>query len=53
MVGVGTEEKVLCALKNVLPRHLHESNFLYPTEGNSKTRVHVCINMVYVFVLPS
>ena len=32
MVGVGTEEKVLCDLKTFLPHHLLKSNFPYPTE---------------------
>ena len=34
MALVGTEEKVLCALKKILPHHLSESHFLFPTEGN-------------------
>ena len=33
MAGVGTEEKVLCALKKILPYHLFKSNFLYSSEG--------------------
>ena len=53
MAEVGTEEKVLCFLKNILPRHLLKSNFLYPnTKENSRTRVYLCLNMVYVFTLP-
>ena len=52
MAGMGNEEKVLHTLKKILPHHLLESNFLYPTKENSKTRVHLCLNMVYVFTLP-
>ena len=33
MAGVGTEEKVLCDIKKILPHHLLRSNFPYPTEG--------------------
>ena len=33
IAGVGTEEKVFCALKKNLPHHLSKSNILYPTKG--------------------
>ena len=33
MARVGTEEKVLYALKKTLPHHLLKSKFLYPIEG--------------------
>ena len=45
-LGVGTEEEELCSLRKTLPHHLLKSNLLCPTEGNSKTRVHLCLNMV-------
>ena len=36
VAGVGTEEKVLYALKNILLHHLPKSNFLSPPKENSK-----------------
>ena len=33
IAGVGSEEKVLCALNSILPHHLLKLNFLFPTEG--------------------
>ena len=34
MAGVDAEEKILHALKNILPHHFLKSKFLYPTNGN-------------------
>ena len=51
MTGVGTEEKVFCALKKNLLHHLLKSDFLYPTE-DSKTRLLLCLDIVYAFILP-
>ena len=51
MTGVGAEEKLLCALKKILPHHLLRSNFLYPTKGRlGKNSPHLFSRIVHVMV---
>ena len=50
MVGVGTERKCYMPSKKVYPTI--SRILLTPPKENNKTRIHLCLNMVYVFTLP-
>ena len=52
MAGVGTEKKVLCALKKVYPTICLSQIFFTSPKENSKTRLLLCLGMVYAFTLP-
>ena len=52
MAGVGTEEKVLCALKKFYDTISLSQIFFTSPKENSRTRLQLCLNMVYVFTLP-
>ena len=51
MVGLGTEENVLCALKNICPTIYLSKIFSTSLKENCKARVHLCLNMIYIFTL--
>ena len=42
----GAEEKLLCALKQILPYQLFKSHFDYPIEGKQLNKAVFTLNMV-------